>query len=326
MLLLIMVKIILLTKKTISPMQAVNECCEKVKKDYLKFLNKEKIYKKKMSSNIKNLKKIYIPIAFWINNKFKKKKNTLLIGLSAGQGAGKTTVANILSIILKIFFKRNVCVISIDDFYKTSKERNRMAKKKHLLFKTRGVPGTHDISLMQNFFTAIKKKNFKKIKLPRFNKSLDDRFKVSHWYKINKKPEIVLVEGWCVGAKAQKNHSLKKPVNALERDEDKNLVWRTFVNEKLKKEYKKVFSMIDYYIFMKVPNFKMVFKWRLLQENKLIKKIHIKNKIMSYNNVKRFIMFYQRITLQMIKDLSKSASIVMLLEKNHEIKKIIFRF
>jgi len=46
---------------------------------------------------------------------------------------------------------------------------------------------------------------------------------------------------------------------------------------------------------------------------------------MSYNEIKRFIMFYQRITLQMIKDLSKSAAVVMLLNKNHEIKKILFR-
>ena len=83
--------------------------------------------------------------------------------------------------------------------------------------------------------------------------------------------------------------------------------------------------MIDYYIFMKIPNFNMVFKWRLLQENKLRKKLRFKKKIMSYNEIKRFIMFYQRITLQMIKDLSKSASIVMLLKKNHEIKKVLFR-
>ena len=46
---------------------------------------------------------------------------------------------------------------------------------------------------------------------------------------------------------------------------------------------------------------------------------------MSYNEIKRFIMFYQRITLQMIKDLSKSASVVMLLKKNHEIKKVLFK-
>ena len=55
------------------------------------------------------------------------------------------------------------------------------------------------------------------------------------------------------------------------------------------------------------------------------KKVVLQKKIMSYNVIKRFIMFYQRITLQMIKDLSKSASIVMLLNKNHEIKKLLFK-
>ena len=83
--------------------------------------------------------------------------------------------------------------------------------------------------------------------------------------------------------------------------------------------------MIDYYIFMKIPNFKMVFKWRLLQENKLKKMSRYKKKIMSYDEIKRFIMFYQRITLQMVKDLSKSASIVMLLNKNHKVKKLLFK-
>ena len=83
--------------------------------------------------------------------------------------------------------------------------------------------------------------------------------------------------------------------------------------------------MIDYLIFMRIPNFNMVFKWRLLQEYKLKKKSKLKKKIMSYNEIKRFIMFYQRITLQMVKDLSKSASVIMLLKKNHEIKKVLFR-
>ena len=306
-------------------MQLFNECFDKVEKDYLKFLIKEKIYKKPMSTQIKNLKKIYIPIAFWINKKWKKKGETLFLGLSAGQGSGKTTVAAILSIILKNFFKRKVCVISIDDFYKTLQERNKMAKQRHPLFKTRGVPGTHDINLIKNFFVSIKKKKFKKVKLPKFNKSTDDRFKKSYWYKINKKPEIVLLEGWCVGAKAVSNSTLVKPINELEKKKDPHLVWRKHVNEKLKKEYKKLFSMIDYYIFMKIPSFKVVFKWRLLQENKLRNKTNFKKKIMSYNDIKHFIMFYQRITLQMIKDLSKSASVVLFLKENHEIKKVLFR-
>ena len=92
----------------------------------------------------------------------------------------------------------------------------------------------------------------------------------------------------------------------------------------LKKNIKK-FLMIDNLIFIKIPNFSVVFKWRLLQENKLRKKSHSKNKVMSYDEIKRFIMFYQRITLQMTKDLSKSASVIMYLKKNHEINKILFR-
>ena len=139
-------------------MELVNECFDKVKKNYLKFLNKEKIYKKGVTVHVKNLKNTYIPIAFWINQKYKKKGKTLLIGLSAGQGSGKTTVASILGIILKIFFKRKICIISIDDFYKTLADRKKMAKKKHPLFKTRGVPGTHDINLVKTFFNSLKKK------------------------------------------------------------------------------------------------------------------------------------------------------------------------
>tara|TARA_B100001123_G_scaffold421843_1_gene529969 strand:- start:322 stop:933 length:612 start_codon:yes stop_codon:yes gene_type:complete len=195
----------------------------------------------------------------------------------------------------------------------------------HPLFKTRGVPGTHDINLIKKFFYFVKKKKFKKTKLPKFDKSIDDRLKKKYWYKIKERPEIVILEGWCVGAKPQINSLIKRSTNVLEKNEDKDLIWRQYVNEKLKKEYKKLFAMIDCYIFMKIPNFKMVFKWRLLQENKLKKMSRYKKKIMSYNEIKRFIMFYQRITLQMVKDLSKSASIVMLLSKNHGIKKLLFK-
>ena len=306
-------------------MRSVNECFDNVKEDYFKFLNKEKILGKSKAEKIKSLKRIYIPMSFWIDNKYKKKGKTLFLGFCGGQGSGKTTVTRILKIILTKFFERRIHVSSIDEFYKTSKDRIKMANEIHPLFKTRGVPGTHDINLVKNFFDIIKKKKFKKIKLPKFEKAADNRLKKKYWYNIKQKPEIVILEGWCVGARPQSSSLIKKPINILEKYEDKDLKWRKYVNEKLKKEYKKLFAMIDHFIFMKIPNFKMVFKWRLLQENKLKKKSHLNKKIMSYNGIKRFIMFYERITLQMIKDLSKSASVVMLLKKNHEIKKVLFR-
>jgi len=306
-------------------MRSVNECFDNVKEDYFKFLNKEKILGKSKAEKIKSLKKIYIPISFWIENKYKKKGETLILGFSGGQGSGKTTVTGILKIILKKFFKRRIHVSSIDDFYKTSEDRNKISNKIHPLLKIRGVPGTHDINLVKNFFKIIRKKKFKKIKIPKFEKAMDNRLEKKYWFNIKQKPEIVILEGWCVGARPQSNSLIKRPINKLEKYEDKDLKWRKYVNEKLKKEYKKLFVMIDHLIFMKIPNFKVVFKWRLLQEKKLRKNSYSNKKIMSYNEIKRFIMFYERITLQMMKDLSKSASVLMLLKKNHDIRKIVFR-
>ena len=306
-------------------MKKTEDCFLKVKKDYLRFLSKEKIFDQSTESKMLSLRRIYIPISFWIENKYKEKGKTLFLGFSGGQGSGKTTVVKILKIILKKFFKRKIHVSSIDDFYKTLKDRNKMSYTAHPLFKTRGVPGTHDINLIKKFFYFIKRKNFRKTKLPKFDKSIDDRLKKKYWFNVKERPEIVILEGWCVGAQPQPNSLIKKPINILEKYEDQDLIWRKHVNEKLKREYKKLFAIIDCYIFMKIPNFNMVFKWRLLQENKLRKVLRYKKKIMSYNEIKRFIMFYQRITLQMTKDLSKSASIVMLLNKNHKIKKVLFR-
>ena len=305
-------------------MRSVNECFDNVKEDYFKFLNKEKILGKSKAEKIKNLKKIYIPISFWIENKCKKKGKTLFLGLSGGQGSGKTTVVEILKIILKKYFKRKTHVSSIDDFYKTLEERNKISSTIHPLFKTRGVPGTHDTNLIKKFFDFIKKKKFKKFKLPKFDKSIDDRLKKKYCFNIKEKPEVVILEGWCVGAKPQSNSLLKIPINILEKYEDKDLMWRKHVNQKLKKEYKKLFAMIDYFIFMKIPHFNMVFKWRFLQERKLKKMSHTKKRIMSYNKIKRFIMFYQRITLQMLKDMPKIASVVLSLNDKHQINKIKF--
>jgi len=118
---------------------------------------------------------------------------------------------------------------------------------------------------------------------------------------------------------------LKKPINILEKYEDKDLIWRKHANEKLKREYKKIFAMIDNFIFMKISNFNMVFKWRLLQERKLKKRSRTTKKIMLYGKIKRFVMFYQRVTLQMFKDMPKIASVVLTLNNKHQIYKIRFK-
>ena len=58
---------------------------------------------------------------------------------------------------------------------------------------------------------------------------------------------------------------------------------------------------------------------------KVKKKVAHKKKIMSYNKIKRFIMFYQRVTLQMIKDMPKIASVILIINYKHQINKIWFK-
>ena len=63
-----------------------------------------------------------------------EKNNTLIVGLSGGQGSGKSTIAQILKIIIKARFNLNIINFSIDDYYKTYKERQKMSKKFSKLF------------------------------------------------------------------------------------------------------------------------------------------------------------------------------------------------
>ena len=40
--------------------------------------------------------------------------------------------------------------------------------------------------------------------VPKFDKSKDDRSPKSKWLAVNKKPNIVIFEGWCVGIESAK--------------------------------------------------------------------------------------------------------------------------
>jgi len=307
-------------------MQQVNDCFIKVKKNCLRFISSQETKRDKFKNKDRMIKSFLIPVSFWIAKKVHKKQ-PLIIGLAGGQGSGKTTISSILTLILQKYFKLNVFKVSIDDFYKTRKDRRLLSKNKHPLLMTRGVPGTHDIDLMLSFFKKIKSKNFKSLKVPTFNKAIDDRYPKNLWHKIESKPDVIIFEGWCVGARAQTANQLKKSINLLEKAQDQSIKWRTYVNNQLKTKYKLLFNQLDGLLYLKAKNFDLLREWRLKQERKLwIQAKDKKNlKIMSSVDVISFMQTYQRITQQMFKDALKSSSIIMNLNINHQIEKIKFK-
>jgi D-glycerate 3-kinase len=296
---------------------------QRAKKKYLNFLKSQEIRSEPFRDKIGQLTGFYLPICKMINSNYLKDKKIKIIGLTGGQGSGKSTISKILKIILKEKFNLDTVVFSIDDFYKTLKQRKIMSEKVSSLFLTRGVPGTHDTKLLLYCIKQLKKTRFKKLLIPRFDKSTDNRMPKYKWQKIDKKPDIVIFEGWCVGVTPQKKKDLFVPINTLEKRNDNKRIWRNRVNQELKNDYKKIFKLIDKIIFLKIPSFKYVHKWRLLQERKL--RITTKGKkTMTDSQIKNFIMFYERLTKHMLKSLSKKANAIVKIDSKHRLKTIKF--
>jgi D-glycerate 3-kinase len=307
-------------------MQQFSLCFGKVKKDCLKFIKSQETKADKFKNKEKMIKSFLIPLCFWISKKANKKR-PYFVGLAGGQGTGKTTISSLIRIILTKYFKLNVFRISIDDFYKTRKERINLSKRVHPMLLTRGVPGTHDINMMLNFFKKSKIKKFKSLKLPTFNKAIDDRFNKKKWYDLKNKPDVIIFEGWCVGAKSENSITLKRTINSMEKLKDQRQIWRKYVNQQLKTKYKNLYSQLNCLIYLKAKNFSLLQKWRLKQERKLWlkSKKNSKLKIMNRGDVINFMQTYQRITQNMFKNMPKYASIIFNLNNNHQIKSAIYK-
>lgn len=265
------------------------------------------------------LNQVYLPLySALIKNKLSTDR-PLVLGVCGAQGSGKTTFAQLLSLVLETGFNLKVVSFSIDDFYLTLEQRLRLSERVHPLLATRGVPGTHDTHLG---IDVLKKLIYRqnKVAIPQFNKAADDRHPTQKWKYCDEYPDVVIFEGWCVGARPQVAEELKTPVNDLERNEDSEISFRKYVNDCLKESYQEWFSMIDKLIFLKVPSFDKVLEWRLLQEEKLGKQVRrnfSSSKIMNRDKVKRFISFFERLTKHMLLEMPSRADAVLTIDDNH---------
>ena len=247
------------------------------------------------------------------------KRGTQFIGIQGSQGSGKSTCADFLKLLLELECGLRVLVASIDDFYLTLAQRQALAESTHPLFITRGVPGTHDVAMMQAMFDAAEQQAA--FTVPVFDKSQDDRAPVKQWQHITEPVDVFILEGWCVGVTAQETPQLFEPINDLESEEDSSAEWRKHINHALQNEYAKLFARLDFLVALQAPSFECVFGWRCLQEEKMIARLTQQGGDIAMTQtpqqLKRFIAHYQRLTEHALRTMPEQADYVLWLDQHH---------
>lgn len=240
-------------------------------------------------------------------------RRPFVVGLCGPQGSGKSTVSEGLQRRLASGWK--VALLSLDDLYLPREGREALAGFVHPLLGTRGVPGTHDVALGEAVFDALGRDGT--VVLPRFSKEQDTRRPESEWPLVEAPVDLILFEGWCVGAKPQDEAALAMPVNRLEAEEDREAVWRRWVNGRLAGDYQRLFARIDYLILLAAPGFGVVSAWRKEQEHKLRAGLSAEGKLaatLDDRELDRFVQHYQRITEHILTEMPARADLCIALD------------
>jgi len=259
---------------------------------------------------------VHAPIANRIALAARQRGGTLSVGLCGSQGSGKSTAAAVLKALLDAQ-GLPAAVLSIDDLYLTHEERLQLGRRIHPLFRTRGVPGTHDVDLGVTTIDWLRRHRGP-VAVPAFDKERDDRRPESAWPVVQAPVAVVILEGWCVGAWPQDPARLVEPLNTLERDEDPAGTWRNHVNVALAGDYRALFGPLEMQILLQAPSFDVVYAWRLEQEHKLRERVTEAGgdlrRVMSDAAVARFIMHYERITRHILAEMPGRADLVVELD------------
>ena len=216
-----------------------------------------------------------------------------LIGVAGPQGSGKTTLVRTYASL-----HPKIACLSLDDVYLDPAARRRMAHTVHPLFATRGPPGTHDLDLMGTCLDALSRAGAgDQTPLPAFDKLSDQPLARCNWPVMEGAPDLILVDGWCLGATPQAPDALLAPVNPLEAERDEAGLWRGAVNRYLAEEYASLFARFDAMLYLRAPDFDIVHSWRCEQEEGLLGR---KLRPPERERIGEFILYFERLTRHMM--------------------------
>jgi D-glycerate 3-kinase len=257
---------------------------------------------------------ICVPLARRVKETWAARGGRVTIGICGTQASGKSTAVAVTARLLAAE-GLSAAVLSLDDLYLTHDERQVLAAEVHPLFATRGPPGTHDLDLGEAVLDGLREPG--ETRLPRFDKARDTRRPQEEWEPFAGPADVVLFEGWCVGAIPQSPNALVRPVNAMERKEDPDGSWRVYANRALAGPYQALFRRLDLLALLQAPGFETVLTWRIEQERKLRARMGSDAaRVMSDAQIGRFIAHYERLTRHILTEMPMRADLVFPLDRD----------
>lgn len=232
-----------------------------------------------------------------------------ILGVCGAQGSGKSTLAEGLTARLAARGLK-AATLSLDDLYLSHAERMRLGEIVHPLFATRGVPGTHDTALGVRLLDQVRAGA--DVVLPRFDKATDDPAPIGT--PVQGPLDVLVFEGWCVGARPQLGAALETPVNALEVERDPEGTWRRCANLALARDYAELFARMDRLVLLAAPGFEVVRDWRIQQEHALRARVGEGGRTMSDAEIGVFIQHYERLTRHILSDMPGYADLTLRLD------------
>jgi D-glycerate 3-kinase len=212
----------------------------------------------------------WLPLAINLAETRQELGRTPIQGILGGQGTGKSTLTQVLSLLLK-HLGYTTAVISLDDLYKTYADRQQLQETDPRLI-WRGPPGTHDVDLgLKVLEQCLQKNNTDTILIPRFDKSAYQGIGERGDPEMITSADLVLFEGWFVGVRPLPDTiwSGDRSFHPAIITEDKDFLFAQDCNERLK-DYIPLWDKLDRLLVLYPEDYQLSKQWRREAEQKMM--------------------------------------------------------
>ncbi|MBE9005246.1 glycerate kinase [Fortiea sp. LEGE XX443] len=207
---------------------------------------------------------LWLPLGMKLAAQRQQLNRPLIQGILGVQGTGKTTMCQVLSLILQQLGYRTLSW-SLDDLYKTYSDRLALFQQDSRLI-WRGPPGTHDVDLGIKVLDQIRQRETS-VTVPRFDKSAHAGAGDRATPEIVTDVDIVLFEGWFVGVRPINPEAFNLAPLPIITEADK--AFARDMNHQLN-DYLPLWQRLDSLILLHPTDYRSSLEWRKQAEQQMI--------------------------------------------------------